>query len=107
MLNLYYSEPYSHFVGCTKGTRCDHGMICGQPRDCKSCSFEECMNHAKNRSSFGFSYRGSAGGFCRLCNETQFKMARVTSNWGLYMKGLQFTICSQFFVIYVIFILMK
>ena len=89
---------YSLFAGCPKGTACVYGMICGQPGDlvCKSCTFEECLNNAQNKDSFGFSYRiypatevfsSNSNGFCRLCNETEFTKARWEDDYGLYIKG--------------------
>ena len=55
------------------------------------CSFDECMYHAAAKNSTGFSYRGTMGSYCRLCDATDLEnrtYGRGVVDWGIYAQSI-------------------
>ena len=71
------------------GSACSDGLLCGSSENeaCRSCSFDECQEHAFAKNSFAFSYRGTRTKWCRLCDEADLRSAMTQKDWGTYVTG--------------------
>lgn len=94
-------EPYIFHEGCEAGSICDDGKTCTAVDKCTSCSFGECVQHAKEFEDIlmaGFAYN-SQKDTCRMCTEEQLNSLETSPGWGLYtVKGRLFRFCFYIFI---------
>ena len=88
LINVLYQQlGYTLYGGCVKGSQCSDGLICGTNEVCRSCSFDECMEHAIANNYVAFSYSGVLSQWCRLCDEADLRSAMTQKDWGTYVTG--------------------
>ena len=82
--NILFTDPYEFEAGCERGRSCNDGHICVSKEKCASCSFGECVQHAKYDNAEGFAY--SSAKICRLCLKGHPIHILPNENWGVYTK---------------------
>ena len=89
---------YEFVAGCERGTDCSRGYRGGYigcngdsgphcNTNSTSCSFEDCVEHARSDNADGFVY-GEAirGGDCYMCTKDGLENRNHENNYGVYRK---------------------
>ena len=75
ILRFVSTDPYEYYT---------KNKSCATPNQCTGCTLGQCMQHAHQENSDGFSY--TKGGYCRLCSTEHLKTLQMNSDWNVYRK---------------------